>query len=41
MIPEDIRNALNRGHKKHAGELLIVLRQFLAAHPEASKKKHA
>ena len=35
MIREDIHQALGRGDKDHASELLMVLRHFLATHPEA------
>lgn len=35
MIIDDIRAASRRGNRKHAGELLSVLRQLLARHPEA------
>lgn len=35
MMRDDIHNALSRGDKEHASELLMVLRHFLAAHPEA------
>lgn len=34
MIVEDIRAALRRGDRKHAGELFAALRQFLESHPE-------
>jgi hypothetical protein len=39
MIREDIHEALNRGDKDHASELLMVLRHFLATHPEAQAKR--
>jgi hypothetical protein len=35
----DIHEALNRGDKDHASELLMVLRHFLATHPEAQAKR--
>ncbi len=35
MIIDDIREASSRGDHKHAGELLSVLRQLVATHPEA------
>jgi hypothetical protein len=35
MIRDDIHDALDRGDTDHASELLVVLREFLAAHPEA------
>ena len=41
MIRDDIHAALNRGDKDHASELLMVLRQFLATHPEAHAKRAA
>lgn len=34
MIVEDIRAALQRGDRMHAGELFAALRHFLATHPE-------
>lgn len=34
MIVDDIRAALRRGDKKHAGELFAALRHFLSTHPE-------
>ncbi len=34
MIVEDIRAALHRGDRKHAGELFAALRHFLKEHPE-------
>src|SRR5262245_51257602 len=37
MIRDDIHEALERGDKEHASELLMVLRHFLAAHPEAQQ----
>jgi hypothetical protein len=39
MIRDDIHEALNRGEKDHASELLMVLRHFLATHPEAHAKR--
>jgi hypothetical protein len=39
MIRDDIHEALNRGDKDHASELLMVLRHFLATHPEAQAKR--
>jgi hypothetical protein len=41
IIREDIHEALNRGDKDHASELLMVLRHFLATHPEAQAKRPA
>jgi hypothetical protein len=38
MIRDDIREAWKRGDKEHASELLFVLREFLATHPEARRK---
>ena len=35
MIRDDIHDALDRDDKDHASELLMVLREFLATHPEA------
>jgi hypothetical protein len=35
MMRDDIHEALGRGDKEHASELLMVLRHFLDAHPEA------
>ena len=35
MMRDDIHAALGRGDKDHASELLMVLRDFLSAHPEA------
>ena len=40
MIRDDIREAWHRGDKDHASELLLVLREYLATHPEA-RSKHA
>lgn len=37
MMRDDIHDALNRADKEHASELLMVLRHFLAAHPEARR----
>ena len=39
MIRDDIHDALNRGDKDHASELLMVLRHFLETHPEAQLKR--
>jgi hypothetical protein len=39
MIRDDIREAWKRGDKDHASELLMVLRQYLATHPEAKSKQ--
>ena len=39
MIRDDIHTALGRGDKDHASELLMVLRHFLATHPEARAKR--
>ena len=39
MIRDDIHAALSRGDKDHASELLMVLRHFLATHPEAQAKR--
>ena len=36
MIVDDIRDAMARGHARHAAELLAALRHFMAAHPEAA-----
>jgi hypothetical protein len=38
MIRDDIHDALGRGDKDHASELLMTLRHFLATHPEAKTK---
>jgi hypothetical protein len=35
MMRDDNHDALSRGDKDHASELLMVLRHFLATHPEA------
>jgi hypothetical protein len=37
MMRDDIHEALNRGDRDHASELLMVLRHFLATHPEAKR----
>jgi hypothetical protein len=37
MMRDDIHDALSRGDKEHASELLMVLRHFLATHPEAQR----
>jgi hypothetical protein len=39
MMRDDIHEALGRGDKDHASELLMVLRDFLATHPEAHGKR--
>jgi hypothetical protein len=36
MMRDDIHDALSRGEKDRASELLMVLRHFLATHPEAA-----
>ena len=41
MIRDDIDAALDRGDKDHASELLMVLRHFLATHPEAQVTRAA
>ena len=41
MIRDDINEALGRGDKDHASELLMVLRHFLASHPEAQATRAA
>ena len=41
MMRDDIHAALSRSDKDHASELLIVLRHFLATHPEAQTKRPA
>src|SRR5262245_49468460 len=38
MIRDDIHNALSRGDKDHASELLMVLRHFLDTHPEGKRR---
>jgi hypothetical protein len=38
MMRDDIHDALSRGDREHASELLMVLRHFLATHPEAKLK---
>ena len=38
MMRDDIHDALSRGDREHASELLMVLRHFVATHPEANKK---
>lgn len=35
MLRDDIHEALSRDDAEHASELLMVLRHFLAEHPEA------
>ena len=37
MMRDDIHDALSRGDKERASELLMVLRHFLATHPEAQR----
>ena len=37
MIRDDIHDGAHRGDKDHASELLMVLRHFLATHPEAQE----
>jgi hypothetical protein len=37
MMRDDIHDALSRGEKARASELLMVLRHFLATHPEAAQ----
>ena len=37
MMRDDIHDALSRGDREHASELLMVLRHFVATHPEAKK----
>jgi hypothetical protein len=37
MMRDDIHEALNRGDRDHASELLMVLRHFLGTHPEAKR----
>ena len=39
MIRADLHEALSRDDKDHASELLMVLRQFLSAHPEAQVRQ--
>jgi hypothetical protein len=39
MIRDDIHESLSRGDKDRASELLMVLRHFLATHPEAHVKR--
>jgi hypothetical protein len=39
MIRDDIHAALSRGDKDHASELLMVLRHFLATHPEGQANR--
>ena len=38
MMRDDIHAALSLGDSDHASELLMVLRHFLATHPEANNK---
>jgi hypothetical protein len=35
MMRDDIHDALGRGDREHASELLMVLRHFISTHPEA------
>jgi hypothetical protein len=39
MMRDDIHDALSRGDKEHASELLMVLRHFLDTHPEAQQSR--
>ena len=39
MIRDDIHEALSRGDRDHASELLMVLRHFVASHPEVHAKR--
>jgi hypothetical protein len=39
MIRDDIHEALSRDDKDHASELLMVLRHFVATHPEVQAGK--
>ena len=39
MMRDDIHDALSRGDKDHASELLMVLRHFLATHPESTSNE--
>ena len=41
MIRDDIRDALARGDRAHAGELFSVLRRFLLEHREACAERMA
>lgn len=38
MLRDDIRAALARGDRKHARELFMALRHFLAIYPEARQR---
>ena len=38
MMRDDIHDALSRGDSDHASELLMILRHFMATHPEAKDK---
>jgi len=38
MMRDDIHDALSRGDKGQASELLMVLRHFVATHPELKNK---
>lgn len=39
MIRDDIREAIRQGNRRHAAELLAVLRHLLSEHPEARLKR--
>lgn len=39
MIVEDIRAALRRGDRAHAGELFAALRHFLETHPDEKNRR--
>ncbi len=41
MICEDIRGALHRDEVAHARELFVVLRHFVAEHPDAARGSEA
>jgi hypothetical protein len=38
MMRDDIHDALSRGDRDHASQLLMVLRHFLDTHPEARER---
>ena len=38
MMRDDIHDALSRGDRDHASQLLMVLRHFLDTHPEIRKR---
>ena len=38
MMRDDIHDALSRGDREHASELLMVLRHFVSTHSEAKTK---